>query len=70
MKREQATSPEPNNTAPTLLRLRRNTVHGSRTSPRTVLLDRKFNYLSVRPALVEGLRVNCDTVSLRGGLCE
>jgi hypothetical protein len=34
MKREQATSPEPNNTAPTLLRLRRNTVHGSRTSPR------------------------------------
>ena len=44
-------------------RLCRNTVHGSRTSPRTVLLDSEFNYLSARPKHVEGLRVNCDTVS-------
>ena len=29
----------------------------------TVLLDREFNYLSVRPERVEGLRVNYDTVS-------
>ena len=39
-------------------------VHGSRTSPRTVLLDLEFNYVSVRPERVEGLRVNCDTVSM------
>ena len=41
----------------------RNPVHGSRASPRTGLLDRKFKYLSVRPELVEGLRAYCDTVS-------
>jgi hypothetical protein len=37
------------------LSLCRNTVHGSSASPRTVLLDRKFKSLSVRPELVEGL---------------
>ena len=44
-------------------RLCRNPVHGSRASPRTGLLDRKYNYLSVRPELVEGLRKHYDTVS-------
>jgi NitT/TauT family transport system substrate-binding protein len=55
----------PNSSFPSR-RLRRNTVHGSRTSPRTVLLDREFKSLSVRPERVEGLRVNCDTVPRRG----
>jgi hypothetical protein len=35
-------------------RLCRTTVHGSRASPLTVLPDRKFKYLSVRPESVEG----------------
>jgi hypothetical protein len=41
----------------------RNPVHGSRASPRTGFLRRKLNYLPVRPEHVEGLRLNCDTVS-------
>jgi hypothetical protein len=53
-----------------LERLCRNTVHGSRASPRTVLHDQKFKYLPVRPELVEGLRANCDTVSDGRGKSE
>jgi hypothetical protein len=55
---------------PSPLRPCRNTVHGSRASPRTVLHDRKFKYLPVHPELVEGLRVNCDTVSFGRGKGE
>jgi hypothetical protein len=59
-------------------RLRRNPVHGSRASPRTGLLDRKFKYLSVRhfdklsagSELVEGLRPYCDTIFQGEGVGE
>jgi hypothetical protein len=55
-------------------RLCRNTVHGSRASPRTVLLDGKFKYLPARhfdklsagSELVEGLQSNCDTAPAGG----
>jgi hypothetical protein len=61
-------------TTPTFIlprqRLCRNSVHGSRASPRTELLDHKFEYLPVRPELVEGLRANCDTVSQGEGTGE
>jgi hypothetical protein len=43
-----------------------NTVHGSRASPQTVLLDRRFKYLPVRPELVEGLRSNYESPSKNG----
>src|ERR1700752_4089573 len=39
------------------MRPAQNTIHGSRTSPRTVLLIVNSNYLSVRPECVEGFRV-------------
>jgi len=50
---------------PTLLlkRLCRNSVHGSRTSPRTENDILKINELAVRPEHVEGRMANCDTVS-------
>jgi NitT/TauT family transport system substrate-binding protein len=41
----------------------RNTIHGSRTSPRTVLIDRKLKDLADRPELVEGVRTNCQKAS-------
>src|SRR5687767_11922519 len=46
-----------------LERLCRNTVHGSRASPRTVLPDCDIKHLPVRPELVEGFRASCDTLS-------
>jgi membrane protein DedA with SNARE-associated domain len=49
-------------------RLCRNTVHGSRASPRTVLLDHELKYLPVRPEYIEGLRANCDTASEGGAV--
>src|SRR6266508_2106848 len=52
--------------SPPARRLCRNTVHGSRASPRTGLPDCDIEYLAVRPELVEGFRANCDTVSLAG----
>jgi len=48
-------------------RLCRNSVHGSRTSPRTENDMLKINELAVRPEHVEGRMANCDTVSEGGG---
>jgi protein SCO1 len=47
---------------PDFRQLCRDIVHGSRASPRTVLLDRRLKYLPVRPELVEGLRGKRDIV--------
>jgi len=52
---------------PFLLRLCRNSVHGSRTSPRTDYDMLKINHLAVRPECVEGRMANYDTVSLEEG---
>jgi hypothetical protein len=52
---------------PLSLRLWRNTVHGSRTSPRTDSETPNFKGLTVRPQM---RTADCDTVSLpRGELC-
>jgi hypothetical protein len=40
-------------------------VHGSRASPRTGLRDLKFETYPFGLEHVEGLRTNCDTVSLQ-----
>ncbi len=48
----------------------RNSVHGSRTSPRTEYGLLKINDLAVRPELVEGQTANYDTVSKGGGESE
>ena len=44
----------------------RNSVHGSRTSPRTDYAMLKINHLVVRPERVEGRMANYDTVSRWG----
>jgi len=46
------------------LRLCRNSVHGSRTSPRTEYDMLKINQLAVRPEVLEGRMANYDTASL------
>jgi len=51
-------------------RLYRNSVHGSRTSPRTDNGMLKINHLAVRPERVEGRMANYDTVSQGGGEVE
>jgi hypothetical protein len=48
-------------------RLCRNSVHGSRASPRTEFEVLKINKLAVRPEPVEGRMANYDTVSDGGG---
>jgi len=47
------------------MRLCRNSVHGSRTSPRTENGMLKINYLAVHPELVEGRMAKYDTVSIQ-----
>jgi protein SCO1/2 len=53
---------------PDFRQLCRNIVHGSRASPRTALLDRRFKYLPARPKLVEGLRGKRDIVFQKGAV--
>jgi glycosyltransferase involved in cell wall biosynthesis len=48
---------------PSAGRLCHNSVHGSRTSPRTDYAMLKINHLAVRPERVEGRMANYDTVS-------
>jgi len=48
---------------PSPKRLCRNSVHGSRTSPRTDYAMLKSNYLAVRPECVEGRMAKYDTAS-------
>jgi len=43
-----------------------NSVHGSRTSPRTEYSMLKINHLAVRPEHVEGRMANYDTASEGG----
>ena len=50
--------------APLHVRLCRNTVHGSRASPRTDGTP-KIKALAVRPEVLEGRTADCDTVSVR-----
>jgi hypothetical protein len=45
----------------------RNSVHGSRASPRTEFDVLKINKLAVRPEPVEGRMANYNTASLAGG---
>jgi hypothetical protein len=56
-----------NPSTPLLKRLCRNSVHGSRTSPRTENDILKINQLAVRPEYVEGRMANYDTGSKRRG---
>jgi hypothetical protein len=49
------------------LRLCHNSVHGSRTSPRTEYDLLEIIQLAVRPECVEGRMANYDTVSLGRG---
>ncbi len=57
-------------TSPPSLKLCRNSVHGSRTSPRTEYDMLKINQLAVRPERVEGRMAHYDTASSPEGKKE